>query len=270
MRFNSRQIILIGIALVITSVLFYLGYKTPFAQPKAEGVSAFQKQFSEEAYVTEQIAALPAGTKEKVSPLAQATDKPSLIILVNTWDTINPFVSAHYAQKLAITDPSEATWFAAGTKFYNFASLSNDSSLVQTAVANAQTAFEKVIAINPSNLEAKNALAICIIQGENDVMKGVGLLKEVIEKDSNNVQALYTLGMLSVQSGQMDKAVERFEKLVTIQPFNPENYFYLGEVYAKTGQKEKAIKTYETCKTLLKDKEAKKEIESIISKLKNI
>jgi ABC-type lipoprotein release transport system permease subunit len=72
------------------------------------------------------------------------------------------------------------------------------------------------------------------------------------------------------QSSQFEKAQERFEKLIKLEPFNPEYYFYLGEVYAKSGNVAKAIKTYETCKTLVTDKEAKKEIDQIINKLNKL
>jgi DNA-binding SARP family transcriptional activator len=58
--------------------------------------------------------------------------------------------------------------------------------------------------------------------------------------------------------------------LIKLEPFNPEYYFYLGEVYAKSGNVAKAIKTYETCKTLVTDKEAKKEIDQIINKLNKL
>jgi len=75
--------------------------------------------------------------------------------------------------------------------------------------------------------------------------------------------------MLSVQSGQLDKAIIRFKKLISLQPFNPEYYYYLADVYSKAGQKEQAIKTYETCKSLLKDEQAKKDIDNIINQLKN-
>jgi DNA-binding SARP family transcriptional activator len=58
--------------------------------------------------------------------------------------------------------------------------------------------------------------------------------------------------------------------LVQLQPFNAEFYFYLGEAYAKYGETDKAIRTYEKCKTLLNDKESKKEVEKIIEQLNNI
>lgn len=173
-------------------------------------------------------------------------------------------------EKLAGLEPDEKNWFAAGSKYYMVAATSNDSLLASESATRAKFALEKVITINGNNLDAKNALAACYIEVDQDVMKGVGMLKEVVEKDSNNVQAIYTLGMLSIRSGQFDKARERFEKLIALQPFNPEYYYYLGEVYAKTGNVPMALKTYDKCRTLLKDEEARKEVDKIINQLKNI
>lgn len=272
MKFNSRQILLVVVALGIIVSLFAMGYKTPFGQNSSKGVSVKTVEFDAEAYLSEQVQKLtPAQQKEAEALAGENTNKENLVKLAGFWDSLNvSYAGAYYTYKLAQADPSEMTWYMAGSKFYNAANFSSDSLMTVDAIGKAKQAFEKVLALNPGNLEAKNALAVCIIQGENDVMKGVGMLKEVIAKDSNNVQATFTLGMLSMQSSQFDKAVERFEKLVKLQPFNPEYYFYLGEAYAKKGEMKKAIKTYETCKTLLTDKEAKKEVENIINKLNQL
>jgi cytochrome c-type biogenesis protein CcmH/NrfG len=132
----------------------------------------------------------------------------------------------------------------------------------------AITSFEKVIAINDLNLEAKNAMAICYVQNELDIMKGVQLLKDVIKHDSNNVQANYTLGMLSRRSGQWDKARIRFEKLAKLDPLNSEAYFYLGESYTSLNMKKEAIIAYETCMSLIPNQESKDEIKKLIDNLK--
>lgn len=272
MRFNSKQVLLVTIALALIISLFAMGYKTPFGQKSSKGVSALTVKFDAEEFIAQQKKQLTPEQKSKVEQLeADKTNKENLVKLAGLWDSLNvSYAGAYYAYQLAEKDPAEMTWYMAGSKFYNVANFSNDSLMTADAVDHAKQAFEKVLDINPGNLEAKNALAICIIQGDNDVMKGVGMLKEVVAADSTNVQAIFTLGMLSMQSSQFDKAVERFEKLVKMQPFNPEYYFYLGEAYAKTGETKKAIKTYETCKTLVKDKEAKKEVENIINKLNQL
>ncbi len=269
---NNKQVLLIAVALILTTVLFVMGFKTPFGQQTTKGVSALKQAFNAEAFLTAETAKQSNGLKQQIAALAaDKTNKENLVKLTNLWDSLSvPLAAAYYTKLLAQQENNEITWFASGSKFYNVANFSQDSSLVAYSIQNAKESYSKVLELNPANLQAKSALAVCIIQGDNDVMKGVGMLKEVVATDSNNIQAIFTLGMLSIQSNQFDKAKERFEKLVKLEPFNPEYYFYLGEVYAKSGNKEKAVKTYETCKTLVTDKEAKKEIDNIINKLNKL
>jgi tetratricopeptide (TPR) repeat protein len=268
---TGKQILLVASALVIVSILFYLGFKTSSVKKNDTEAPAALPEFNFQSYLNESKNRIPEELKGRILLLEEKkSDQESLVTLSRIWDSLNyPAISAQYALELAEVQPDENNWYVAGSKFYTVASMSNDSSLQQLAASNAQKAFEKVLQLNPNNLDAKNALGILYIQVNNDVMKGVGMLKEVVSKDSNNLQAIFTLGMLSIQSGQLDKAEQRFKKLISLQPFNAEYYYYLAEVYGKLGQKEKAIKTYETCKSLLKDNESKKEIESLIKQLKN-
>lgn len=271
MSFSRGQLTLFLIVAVVAGFLFYKGYKTSSGTPSNTGTSAPQA-FNMDEYTEQRKQEQPQPIQERITELEKDTkSKTGLENLIVLWDSLNnQLVSAHYMTEYAELEPTEKNWFAAGSKFYTFAGLSNDSLMMSEAAGRAKKAFEKVLSINPNNLDAQTALAAIYIQVDQDVMKGVGLLKDVVEKDSNNIQAIFTLGMLSIQSGQFDKAEDRFEKLVSLQPFNPEYYFYLGEVYAKSGKTDKAIKTYETCKTLLKDEAAKQEVESLITKLKNI
>jgi tetratricopeptide (TPR) repeat protein len=177
-------------------------------------------------------------------------------------------ISAQYIFDIASRLNDERSWFNAGFKFYDFAANSSDTSAQIYASKMAITSFEKVVAINEHNLEAKNAMAICYVQNDLDIMKGVQLLKDVIKRDSNNVQANYTLGMLSRRSGQWDKAKIRFEKLAKLDPLNSEAYFYLGETYTSLNMKKEAIIAYETCMSLIPNKESKDEIKKLIDNLK--
>jgi tetratricopeptide (TPR) repeat protein len=272
MKFNSKQNLLVSIALVVTATLFVMGYKTPFGQNSSKGVSVLSEQFDADGFLKEQKAKLTPEQSKQVELLeSDKKNKENLVQLANLWDSLKvTYLSAYYTLQLAQLENNEITWFAAGSKFYTVANFASDSLLGTHAIGKAKEAYTKVLELNPANLQAKSALAVCIIQGDNDVMKGVSLLKEVVATDSNNVQAIFTLGMLSIQSSQFEKAQERFEKLIKLEPFNPEYYFYLGEVYAKSGNVAKAIKTYETCKTLVTDKEAKKEIDQIINKLNKL
>ena len=86
-------------------------------------------------------------------------------------------------------------------------------------------------------LDKKVAEAVALVQGDAP-MQGIVMLKEVLEEDPENVSALMYLGAFSVQTGQYDKAVERLEKAVAIEPSATDAWFYLGVSYRELGQNE--------------------------------
>lgn len=86
-------------------------------------------------------------------------------------------------------------------------------------------------------------------------MKGITMLREVVEKDPNNEMANFNLGILSIQSKQYEKAVPRFEKIVEMNPENWKARFYLGIAFKESGKKEKAKEQFELVKKLEQDPE---------------
>lgn len=93
-----------------------------------------------------------------------------------------------------------------------------------------------------SDLDAKVARAVEIIQGgEQPPMAGVALLREVIEEDPEHIGALMWLGEFSIMSGQLDKAEERYLKVLSIQPNNYVALERLLLVYGENGNTEGEI-----------------------------
>jgi Flp pilus assembly protein TadD len=72
----------------------------------------------------------------------------------------------------------------------------------------------------------------------SEPMTGIMMLREVIEQEPENELAIYNLGILAITSGQLEKAIERFEKLKELDPENPEANFYLGYCLFELGRKE--------------------------------
>jgi cytochrome c-type biogenesis protein CcmH/NrfG len=70
-------------------------------------------------------------------------------------------------------------------------------------------------------------------------MKPSKLLLEVVRTDSTHIDAQYYLAKLAVESNQLEKAIERFKKLVYLQPQNQEYCLELSKIYGTLGnQKE--------------------------------
>jgi len=73
------------------------------------------------------------------------------------------------------------------------------------------------------------ALALEMINGENP-MEGIMLLRTLVEKDSTNIEAHMYLGLFSIQSSQLDKARERFDTVLRLDPGNHEALWQLGQL----------------------------------------
>lgn len=97
----------------------------------------------------------------------------------------------------------------------------------------------------PNNLTEKVEKAVQIITGGGPPMQGIQLLKEVIEEDPNNRLALYHLGNFSIQSGQFDKAIGRFESLLKLDVGNEEAQYLLGYSYKMNGDSLQARKYFQ-------------------------
>jgi tetratricopeptide (TPR) repeat protein len=130
--------------------------------------------------------------------------------------------------------------------------------------------FERSLKINPSNDSAKVGLGASYLFGgiSDSPMEGLLKIREVAEKDSNNVFAQMMLGKGSLLSGQYDRAIDRFEKVTRIDPSNLDAILLLAEVYERTGKKPEAIGWYQKSLLLVKQPEVRKAIEERITALK--
>ncbi len=278
MRFNKAQIIIIAVLLGMVGILVYLNFKTPeqTIEPATQAnTETVQKPFDYDVYLSglkDSISPEAIQRVQEVTQLASASDAGifALLKVANVWDSLHfRLVSANYLAQIAAKVNDENSWFNAGLKYYAFATTCPDTSMQYYAFNKAIVAFEKVTTLNPNNLEAKNALADCFIQTNIDIMKAVQLLKDVTTRDSFNADAQYALGMLSMRSGQWDKAVSRFEMCVKVDTFNTQYHYFLGEAYSRYGKKDKAIREFEIFRSMVPNEEIKKDVDVTINKLKN-
>ena len=71
--------------------------------------------------------------------------------------------------------------------------------------------------INRNILDTKVQSAVKMIEsGEGNPMEAIFALREVVEVDSNHRDAQFYLGQFSIMSGQWNKAIDRFKKVLRI------------------------------------------------------
>ena len=132
----------------------------------------------------------------------------------------------------------------------------------------AVSCLEQSLKLDPNNEDTKLALATGYIEGTGEPMRGVQILLAITRENPDDIPANLLLGKMAIQSGQFDKAVGRFEKLLKLEPGNTEAMFFLAEAYEGTGNKAKAKELLEQCKLKVDNPGFSKEIDEKLNSLK--
>jgi len=160
--------------------------------------------------------------------------------LAKAYKTVGKLDSmAKYTEIKAIENPTLENFIIAGDGYYEAFNFAVDKSRSANLAGKVQEYYNRILDENPSLLDIKAKLAMTYVAGSNP-MQGIMMLQEVLSTDSDNEVAIYNLGMLSITSGQYEKAIERFETLEKLDPNNPEAHFYLGYCLYELGKTEES------------------------------
>jgi tetratricopeptide (TPR) repeat protein len=177
---------------------------------------------------------------------------------------------AYYTAEASRLENSEKSLSFAARLFLDVLGREEDQRVKHWEAEQAKDLFERSLKINPANDSAKAGLGATILYGGLDSpMTGIGMIREVVERDSTNAFAQLTLGEASLMSGQLDKAVERFKTVNRLQPSNLQAILLLADTYERLGKKEDAVLWYQKSLPFVSNPEMKKEIEKRVSDLKN-
>jgi tetratricopeptide (TPR) repeat protein len=180
---------------------------------------------------------------------------------IHWYDSATKYIEVILAER---KDPE--TFLKAGDFYFEAYSFS-DSPERGKWNENARTYYNKAIDLDNKNYDARCKLAMTYVGGENP-MQGIGILKAVLKDDPKNETAIYQLGVLSLQSSQYEKALDRFKELVKVNPSNANAHYYMGVAYDNLGKNEEAIKALEKAKELETDKAFRAAVEDYLEELK--
>lgn len=271
----KAQIIIIAGILILFVLLLFANTKAPLKVKDLEKEKA-ETSMGPAALVEMAMADLPADKKDKVETLkAKLTSAgnsqkeavlDSLVELMESFK--KPELAAYYQEQIAALKPTSENWDKAGSLYYSSTRLVKEQQRPQL-YQQAVKCFSKVLSIDSTNTDARVSLGVCYVEGTSDPMKGIMLLRGVVEKDSTNINAQLNLGFFAMKSGQFEKAIDRFNKVIRIKPDYLDAYLYLADAHEKTDNKAKAIEDLEKYVHLTDDVTVKKEIQNYINKLKN-
>jgi outer membrane protein len=147
--------------------------------------------------------------------------------------------AAYFYSLLSESETSESNWLKTGDLYYQAYSLSLDPINREKQGELAREAYQKVLAINPQQLQAKTNSAMTYASSASP-MQTIMMLRQVLEENPRYVPAIMSMGALSMQSGQYDKAVSRFEQVLSLEPENINAKLGLAYSFIESGEKAKA------------------------------
>ena len=145
---------------------------------------------------------------------------------------------AWYTAEAARLENSEKSLTFAAHLFLNNLRTEEDPALRRWEASQAKDLFERSLNRNPGNDSSQVGLGATILfGGEGGPMEGIQKIRTVAERDTGFVYAQQILGEASMLSNQVDKAVERFERVVRLQPGNVDALLLLADIEERRSNK---------------------------------
>jgi tetratricopeptide (TPR) repeat protein len=178
---------------------------------------------------------------------------------------------AYYSAQAAKLENSQKSLTFAAQFFLEGIRRQENPDLQRWMATEAKELFESALKIDPNNDSLKVGLGSSILFGNlgEGPMEGIKKIREVAEKDPENMYAQFMLGLGGMISGQYDKAIDRLLKVVQHQPDNVEVILMLADAYEQQKDKANAVKWYKEGKKHIDNAGVIKEIDERIKLLDN-
>lgn len=106
----------------------------------------------------------------------------------------------------------------------------------------------------PLSKDPRVAAILAELNAGGPPMQIILKLRDLAEKEPDNAEAQFHLGVFSWQTGQYDKSMDRFRKVIALDPKGyPDAYAFLGRAYASLDSTALAREALTTYKTLVTD-----------------
>lgn len=259
---NRQQLILLISATGLVIALFFWGITKPETQQtplpaKPSGMSGTQDTLSFDEMLAVSKKRISGDGLKRVDQWEQKIASTSdMTIRINGYrelarfwmDSVGAFVPyVKYLGEAAKLENSEKNLtFAAHLMLAELPSVSELPLQIWMA-KEARSLFEKAYALNENNDSTRVGLGSCFFfgaAGNEPPMKGIGMVREVAERNPDDIFAQYMLGVGASVSGQLDKAIQRFAKVVELDPDHMEARLRLADMTEQKGDKAGAAKLY--------------------------
>ncbi|WP_205511732.1 tetratricopeptide repeat protein [Longitalea arenae] len=279
---KKQQLILVGSGVVLLCLIYFFGRtippkKNPGAVAAAAGTKEITFKTILEASKQQLSPALQAQVAQLETAVVRGDVKEQQIKvykqLAAFWkDSAHLLLPyGYYSAQAAKLENSQKSLTFAAQFFLEGIRRQENPDLQRWMAIEAKELFEKALQIAPNNDSLKVGLGSCYLLGNisDNPMQGIMMIREVAERDPENMYAQFQLGLGSLISGQLDKAIDRMLKVVQHQPENIEAILILAEAYEQHNDKANAVKWYNESKKHIHNADVVREIDERIKLLGN-
>ena len=260
------RIILIVITAAVVAVIFFLPKVVVQNEDELASTSQPDTVAKAHAPVSEANQAIITRLRHRFETKKNSIFADSLWQL---YTSIGKFDSAAwFAEQSASFLNTTESYLRAGNSYYEAFSYALEQEKQAQLGLKAREFFGKALEANPKLYDAKAKMAMTYIGGGAPPMQGIRMLREVATEDPTNEFALFSLGTLSIQSTQYDRAVDWLTKLVEVNPKHIQGQVFLGVALAGAGEKEKARAQFEKARKMTTDPSVIATIDSYLKDLK--
>lgn len=149
----------------------------------------------------------------------------------------------YYSKRILEVSPGRSGKLQSGLLVYRIFEVSQDLNKKQALGVRVRNLLEPIVEeTGDESLKIKIGMTYVVT---SNPMQGILMIREVLEENPQNTEALFQLGLLAVRSGQLEKAIERFEAVLKITPDDWNSVLYLGISHSELGQVDKAKKYFD-------------------------
>jgi tetratricopeptide (TPR) repeat protein len=258
-RINERTLYILG-AIALLAILFFGFDHKPSSQKALEKSRAMNtRKFDISAIEKEGTAALTPDQREYLEMLTTqlqhvTADSQKIRLLQEIsgfwYQMQSPILAGLFAKEAAQKENTPAAWSITGTTFAaSFSHKDWDEDRLNFAREEAVDAFEKAISLDPENIAHRLNQALCYVEvPQQDMpMKGIQMLSGLTSTFPGESLPYFHLARLAVQTGQHERAAQRIEQAIALEPENGRFACLAVEIYQTLGEAAKAEKWQDVC-----------------------
>ncbi len=173
--------------------------------------------------------------------------------LSSTWYNQDQYAMAgHYAEQIGQVTESAQAWGIAGTTYAIGIKRSTEDKQKLYCKEKALESLENAISLDPDNLDYQINRAVIFAEhpDSENPMRGIQILLKLNKNFPKNVPVINNLAKFALQTNQLDKASERLQSALALEPNNKTTVCLMAEAMSRQGQMAQAEEFRIKCEQL--------------------